>query len=383
MSSTLNPNQVYLITYRGDVVVFCTRVFQKFATVQRITAISEVPLNCSCIVIFDAIDNAVTFDFLQQIKKYNVTLVSIISPCISAFIQIKLKDVSSFWVYSGFSGCKMDGLERYLLEKIEGEKQAIRLGSPISGENKPIEGLFAGVSAGIQKFRESLVKAAMIDTPVLLLGETGCGKTSAAKLIHNLSRRRDGPFIPVSPADIVPSLCESAFFGKTIGAYTDAKADKGFFLRSNHGVLFFDEIGTLRVVLQEKLLTFVENYLITPVGSTKQEKIDTRIILATNADIKAMYIKGSFRRDLYHRIDNNILTIPSLRQRPEDIPYVAKQYLKENKVEKFLSKLAIEKMLNYSWPGNIRELNHCMERAVRNSHTEKIYPESIDFGLFD
>ena len=213
MSSTLNPNQVYLITYRGDVVVFCTRVFQKFATVQRITAISEVPLNCSCIVIFDAIDNAVTFDFLQQIKKYNVTLVSIISPCISAFIQIKLKDVSSFWVYSGFSGCKMDGLERYLLEKIEGEKQAIRLGSPISGENKPIEGLFAGVSAGIQKFRESLVKAAMIDTPVLLLGETGCGKTSAAKLIHNLSRRRDGPFIPVSPADIVPSLCESAFFG--------------------------------------------------------------------------------------------------------------------------------------------------------------------------
>lgn len=383
MSSTLNQNQVFLITYREDVVLFCNNVFQNFATVHRIAGICDVPQNRPCIIIFDAVDNVVAFDFLRLLKGCNVTLVSIISPCLDVFIQIKLKELSSFWVYSGLSASVKKELEKFLIEIIEGEKRSCSCAGSFLGENKPINGLFAGISEEIQNFRDELMKVALEDTPVLLLGETGCGKTSAASLIHKLSKRKNGPFVPVPSSEIVPSLCESSFFGKISGAYTDAKPDKGYFLRSNHGVLFFDEIGTLRLLLQEKLLSFVENKIITPVGTTKSEKIDTRIIFATNADIKKMYIKGSFRKDLYHRIDNNVLVIPALRQRPEDIPYIARQYLKENKIEKFFSKHALEKMVNYSWPGNIRELNHCLDRAVRKTSGEKIDPDSISFGLFD
>ena len=383
MSSTLNQNQVYLISYREDVVLFCSRVFQKVATVQRINCIGEVPDDFPVIVVYDAIDNQLTLEFFQFFSNSNHSIISIISPCINFAIQKKLKEISAVWVYSNLSDNSKSEIERFINEASSSEKNSFYYGNSLLSQSHSIQGFFTGISGGIQKFREDLQKVSRLDTPVLLLGETGCGKTTAARLIHELSDRRNGPFVHVNVGDVVPSLCESTFFGKTSGAYTDATADSGFCHKSNHGIIFFDEIGLSKQMVQGSLLTFLEDQMITPVGSTKSEKLDTRIILATNADIKSMIMDGSFRRDFYHRIDNHVLTIPSLRQRPEDIPYIAKQYIREKKCGKFLSNQAIEKMMNYDWPGNIRELQHCMDRAVEDCVTEKIPAEAIDFGLFN
>lgn len=383
MSSTLNRNQVYLISYREDVVLFCSRVFQKIATIQRINCISEVPDNLPGIVVYDAIDNAITLEFFKILENSNHLLISIISPCICFTVQKRLKELSAVWVYSNLSEHSKKEIERFVNEASCNENNTFYYGNSMIAQNQSLQGLFTGISGGIQKFREDLQKVSRLDTPVLLLGETGCGKTTAARLIHELSDRRNGPFVHVNVGEVVPSLCESTFFGKTSGAYTDAKADTGFCHKSNHGIIFFDEIGLSKQMVQGSLLTFLENQMITPVGSTKSEKLDTRIILATNADIKSMIMEGSFRRDFFHRIDNHVLTIPSLRQRPEDIPYIAKQYIREKKCGKFLSNQAIDKMMNYDWPGNIRELQHCMDRAVEDCLTEKIPAEAIDFGLFN
>lgn len=382
MSSIFNQNQVFLITLREDVVLFCNQLFQKFATVQRVNSVSEVPKDFTGIVTYDAIDNLVTIDFLNHSKNAKFSLIAIISPCLSVFLQQKLKSISPCWIHSHTASNATLKIEAYLKSKYEDENHNFVYGNSIIAENQSIHGFFAGVSCGIHKFRTELQKVAALDTPVLLLGETGCGKTSAARLIHKLSSRKNGPFIEVNVAEIVPSLCESTFFGKTTGAYTDATADTGVLYKSNHGIIFLDEIGLIKLMVQGKLLTFLETQCITPVGSSKSEKVDTRIILATNADLKSMIMEGTFRRDLYHRIDNHVLKIPALRQRPEDIPYIAKQYLKKKNTNKFLSNQAIDKMMNYAWPGNIRELHHCIDRALENSQSEKIFAEAIDFGLF-
>jgi len=207
-------------------------------------------------------------------------------------------------------------------------------------------------------------------TTVLVLGESGTGKTVTARAIHQLSNRRDKPFVEVACGALPDSLLESELFGHVAGAFTGATHDKqGKFLQANGGTIFLDEIGTASPSLQVKLLRVLQDREFEPVGGTKTHKVDVRMILATNADLEEEVRKGTFRQDLYYRINVVSLNQPALRERISDIPLLAEHYFKEfvqqtGKHVTGFSEATMQALQRYRWPGNVRELVNVVERAV-------------------
>lgn len=232
------------------------------------------------------------------------------------------------------------------------------------------EGEFIGNSPLMRELLKTVDKIASTDANILLLGENGTGKELIARRIHNLSLRSQSPMITVDMGSLSETLFESELFGHLKGAYTGATTDKlGRFQVASGGTLFLDEIGNIPILLQSKLLSALQNRVVYPIGSTKPTSIDVRLISATNRSISKMISDGLFREDLFYRINTIQLEIPPLRERGEDIISIAHYYLKNysNKYEKQgikLSEDAINGMLNYKWPGNIRELKHSVEKAV-------------------
>jgi transcriptional regulator with PAS, ATPase and Fis domain len=205
---------------------------------------------------------------------------------------------------------------------------------------------------------------------IMILGESGTGKELIAREIHRQSDRSEGPFITVNCAAIPETLLESELFGYKKGAFTGANQDKrGKFQVANGGTLFLDEIGDMPLLLQAKLLRAIQEREVEPVGSERREKVDIRILAATNRDLAKMVAEKTFREDLYYRLNVVELRIPPLRDRTDDIPFLANYF-----VEKFsrlnhrqiagISPAALRFLQNYRWPGNVRELENIMERAV-------------------
>lgn len=213
-------------------------------------------------------------------------------------------------------------------------------------------------------------RVAVTDSTVLILGETGVGKTLLAKLIHKLSPRAEGPFITLNCAAIPDQLFESELFGYSPGAFTGAsKTGKtGLIELADGGTLFLDEIAEISPRLQAKLLQVIEERQFINIGGKTPKKIDIRILTATNRDLKTYVKNGSFREDLYYRLNVIEILIPPLRERPEDIIFLAEHFLnihnKKYGANKRLSQDARDLMLAYSWPGNVRELAHVIERLV-------------------
>ena len=211
-----------------------------------------------------------------------------------------------------------------------------------------------------------------------ILGESGTGKEIIANAIHQNSPRKDKHFIPVNCSAIPPELMESEFFGYAPGAFTGAKSNgrDGLFELANHGTLFLDEIGDFPLNLQPKLLRVLESGEIRPVGSDKPKKVDVRIIAATNRNLKEMVENKEFREDLYYRLQIIPLKLPPLRDRKEDIIPLADHYLriynKKHQRNCYLTEDAKEELLQYRWPGNIRELRNLIERIVIISDTDAI-----------
>lgn len=238
-------------------------------------------------------------------------------------------------------------------------------------------------SAEMQTLEQRIQQFAATDANVLILGENGTGKSLLAKRIHQLSNRKDKPFVSMNMAAIPDSLFESELFGHRRGAFTDAKQDRqGVFSRASGGTLFMDEIGTLPLNSQPKLLQVLETGEFIALGAEKSESADVRLIAATNQDLAKAINQGSFRQDLFYRLNTFVINIPALRQRKEDIPKLAKQFLtsfatKYKKQMAPLSEQALEKLLVYHWPGNIRELSHVMERAVLISNVAVIQAKDI------
>lgn len=226
-------------------------------------------------------------------------------------------------------------------------------------------------------------KAAQTDATILITGESGTGKGVLAQAVHQESSRRHRPFVKVNCAAIPPELLESELFGYEEGAFTGAKkgGKPGKFELADGGTIFLDEIGDMPPNMQAKLLTVLQEKEIERLGSTQTRKIDVRVIAATNKDLEKMVQEGRFREDLYYRLNVVKLTLPPLRERPEDISLLAENILERLK-EDYNKKLqitpaAMECLLSYSWPGNVRELENVLERAAISAEDDKINPQHL------
>ena len=230
-------------------------------------------------------------------------------------------------------------------------------------------------------------KIAPTDATVLLLGETGTGKEVFANAIHSNSKRSNKPFIAINCSAFTKDLLEGELFGHKAGAYTGATKDKkGLIELANDGTLFLDEIGELNIDLQSKLLRVLENGEFIKLGDIKTTKVNVRIIAATNRELSRSIADGSFREDLYFRLNVFTIQLPSLRERREDIEELAlhfvKQYaLKENKPSLGLDEATLRLLQQHPWKGNIRELKNVIERASILSETGKILPENLPFEI--
>ncbi len=227
-----------------------------------------------------------------------------------------------------------------------------------------------GKSQGIVNVAQIVKKVAPTKTTVLLLGESGTGKELFARAIHNLSNRKNYPFVPINCAAIPRELLESELFGHEKGAFTGADSKKiGKFELADRGTIFLDEIGDMELTLQSKLLRAIEIGEIERVGAVKPIKVDVRIIAASNKDLEKSVREKTFREDLYYRLNVFPIKIPPLRERKEDIPLLVDYFINKYCVEiktkvKNISKEAIDLLMNYHWKGNVRELENAIERAV-------------------
>jgi len=236
------------------------------------------------------------------------------------------------------------------------------------------------------KFTEVLdlaVKVAPTDSTVLLLGESGTGKELVADAIHRLGRRKDKPFAKINCGAIPEGLLESDLFGHERGAFTGAVSKKaGKFELADGGTVFLDEIGDLTLATQVKLLRFLQQKEFTPVGATEVKRVDVRIISATNRDLLIEVQQGRFREDLFYRLNTITLSLPPLRERKLDIPFLADHLLEKiaersQAERKSLSRSSLDCLLAYSWPGNVRELENTLERAVLVSNGSVIQPQDL------
>jgi two-component system nitrogen regulation response regulator NtrX len=240
-----------------------------------------------------------------------------------------------------------------------------------------------GESEPMQKLRQEILKVAFSDSKVLITGENGSGKELVARAIHELSARRDSPFVKINCAAIPKDLVESELFGFEKGAFTGAmQSKKGKLELADGGTLFMDEVADMSLEAQAKFLRAAEFAEFERVGGTKTIKFDVRIIAATNRNLKEEIHKGAFREDLYHRLNVLALEVSPLRERKDDIPLLAQHFLSKSslentKEEKKIALDALELLKEHPWPGNVRQLKNLMERMVIMSDLSLITREEI------
>jgi two-component system NtrC family response regulator len=265
------------------------------------------------------------------------------------------------------------------VSQLEHEQREMR--HRLSGDT--FEGMI-GTSTQMQDVFSTIRKVATTDAPVLIRGESGTGKELVARAIHRLSIRESKPFIPINCSAIPENLIESELFGHEKGTFTGAHAQrKGRFEMAEGGTLFLDEIGDLPLILQTKLLRFLQEKIIERVGGREQIEVDTRVLAATNRDLEEAMKNATFRDDLYYRLSVINISLPALRERDADVVLLAKTFLdrytsETRKKIKGFSSEAIEAIESYSWPGNVRELENRIKRAVIMSEGKKITLEDLE-----
>jgi len=244
-----------------------------------------------------------------------------------------------------------------------------------------------GSSSGMVEIYKTVSRVAPTDATVLVEGETGTGKEMIARMVHNNSARASQPFVPVDCASIAPGLLESELFGAVRGAYTGADRDRmGVFEAANNGTVFLDEIGDIEINFQLKLLRFLQEKEIRPLGSARGRKVDVRVVAATNHDLQHMVDQDRFREDLWFRLNVVRVIVPPLRERTGDVVLLAHYYLRRYN-ERYgqsakLTQSGLKAMEDYSWPGNVRQLQHMMERlsilAPQGRIDDKAVQEAIE-----
>lgn len=261
---------------------------------------------------------------------------------------------------------------------------ALKLSTPLPGQDRRSRDQLLGESPPMREIRSKIVKLARSQAPIYISGESGTGKELVARLLHQKGPRSDKPFIAVNCGAIPSELMESEFFGHKKGSFSGAIADKtGFFQAAEGGTLFLDEIGELPQPLQVKLLRAIQEKAIRPVGGQHEISVDTRILSATHKNLAQMVEEGSFRQDLYYRINVIELSVPPLRERQGDIQILTKHILEKLAREiqlpiPELTDSATEALKKYSFPGNIRELENTLERAITLCENNQIESEDLN-----
>ncbi|HWE53189.1 MAG TPA: sigma-54 dependent transcriptional regulator [Bryobacteraceae bacterium] len=244
------------------------------------------------------------------------------------------------------------------------------------------ESEMVGSSAGMVEIYKTVSRVAPTDATVVIEGETGTGKELIARMIHRFSNRAANPFVPVDCAAIPAALLESELFGSMKGAFTGAERDRaGVFEAANKGTVFLDEIGDIDAAFQVKLLRFLQEREIRPVGSSREKKVDVRVVAATNRDLQKMVEEGKFREDLWFRLNVVRLTLPPLRERRGDVALLTHYFLNKyngryNRNVK-LTESGLKALKDFTWPGNVRQLQHLMERLVILTPNDRIDAEAV------
>ncbi|MEO6246520.1 MAG: PEP-CTERM-box response regulator transcription factor [Opitutaceae bacterium] len=261
------------------------------------------------------------------------------------------------------------------------EREYLRMQQELRGDT--FEGLL-GTGARMQAVFDSIRKVATTEAPVLILGESGTGKEMTARAIHQRSARKDGPFVAINCSAIPESLIESELFGHEKGAFTGAHAlRKGRIEHSSGGTLFLDEIGEVPLPIQVKLLRFLQEQCIERVGGRQEIAVDTRVLAATNADLKKGMSTGSFREDLFYRLAVVQIVLPPLRERDDDVSFIAQTFLQRFAAENGKSGLsfspdALRAIRQHGWPGNVRELQNRVKRAVIMGEGKRLSPGDLE-----
>ena len=308
---------------------------------------------------------------LEEVKKHNpqtqvilITAYATVDTCRQALKRgafdylVKPIDIDQLRTVVEQAGRKLSAAKRPLKKAGQTEKQGF-IFEGVRGRNPAIQGVF-----------EVLRRVSPTDISVLIEGQSGTGKELLARAIHNNSHRADKPFKPINCAGLTETLLESELFGHVKGAFTGAASDrKGLFEVADKGTLLLDEIGDMAPSCQAKLLRVIEDGIVIPVGSHKPTVVDVRIISATNQDLTALIQKKKFRQDLYFRIKGVSISLPALRDRPEDIPEFVEYFLTEAAGQTGSSVTGITDsaqtiLTNYDWPGNIRQLRNCIRTMV-------------------
>src|SRR5215510_14152624 len=308
-------------------------------------------------------------DLLREIRKQDESIEVVMMtgyPTIASAVQA-LKEGAYDYLSKPLILDELRHLMARLMERrfLRGEVNTLRARL---GEELAVSDL-VGASTVMQKVKEVIGKVAVTDSPVLIEGESGTGKELVAAAIHRMSARAKRPFIPVNCSAIPPDLLESEFFGHVRGAFTGAVSDSlGLFRGADEGTIFLDEIAELPPPLQVKLLRVLQEMQVRPVGSTKAYPVDVRVIAATNRNLEQAMQQGSFRQDLFYRLNVIRITLPPLRERREDVPALVTHFMRRfnrrfRRDVRGVAPEALASLQEYAFPGNVRELENLVERA--------------------
>lgn len=321
-------------------------------------------------------------DFCEQSMKYNPLMVLIGYGDSSA---VECKHMPHDAVFTLPKPLNLDELESLVMRAREHQamKAFDRSTAKMGGDRQSLSATMIGTSAPMRALFEMIAKVAASSATVLIQGESGTGKELAARAIHHLSERNTKNFVPVNCAAIPDDLLESELFGHVKGSFTGAYANRvGRFEMADKGTLFLDEIGDMKANLQVKLLRVLQNREFEPVGASKSQKVDVRIVAATNKNLEELVASRDFREDLFYRLSVIPIIIPPLRERREDIPLLIHTFLnrfnadKRHAVKGF-SREALGILCEYEWPGNVRELENLVERLVILKGSGLIVPDDL------